>query len=120
MTATEVLNRIPLEDYGQLLGKREIVEMRALGRPLGGKTVQMVNSTAVGGGVAEILNRLIPLAEELEIDIHWDVMQGGADFFEVTKTFHNALHGGTDATRAEDFVIFREYNQHNVVTVRHD
>src|SRR5258708_16730083 len=94
--------------------------MRTLARPLRGKTVEMVNSTAVGGGVAEILNRLIPLAEELEIDIEWDVMKGGADFFEVTKTFHNALHGGTYATRAEDFVIFREYNRRNFEMVRHD
>ncbi|HWT88712.1 MAG TPA: hypothetical protein VN454_07890, partial [Candidatus Angelobacter sp.] len=77
MTTTQVFNRIPLEDYAPLLGKPEIDEMRALARPLRGKTVQMVNSTAVGGGVAEILNRLIPLAEELEIDIHWDVMKGG-------------------------------------------
>ena len=120
MTTTQVFNRIPLEDYAPLLGKPEIDEMRALARPLRGKTVQMVNSTAVGGGVAEILNRLIPLAEELEIDIHWDVMKGGGDFFEVTKTFHNALHGGTYATRAEDFVIFREYNRRNFEMVRHD
>ena len=56
MTAAQVLNRIPLEDYAPLLGKPEIDEMRALARPLRGKAVQMVNSTAVGGGVAEILN----------------------------------------------------------------
>jgi trehalose synthase len=120
MTATQVLNRIPLEEYAPLLGQPEVDELRALAKPLRGKTVQMVNSTAVGGGVAEILNRLIPLAEELEIDIHWDVMRGGADFFEVTKTFHNALHGGAYATRAEDFAIFREYNRRNFDMVRHE
>jgi trehalose synthase len=120
MTATQVVNRIPLEDYAPLLGKPEVDELRALAKPLRGKTVQMVNSTAVGGGVAEILNRLIPLAEELEIDIHWDVMRGGSDFFEVTKTFHNALHGGAYATRVEDFAIFREYNRRNFDLVRHD
>ena len=120
MTATQVVNRIPLEEYTPLLGEPEVAEMRALARPLRRKNVQMVNSTAVGGGVAEILNRLIPLAEELEIDIHWDVMQGGPDFFEVTKSFHNALHGGTYASNAEDFAIFREYNQRNFDLVRHD
>ena len=120
MTATQVVHRIPLDDYAPLLGKPEIEELRALARPLRGKTVQMVNSTAVGGGVAEILNRLIPLAEELEIDIHWDVLQGGPDFFEVTKAFHNALHGGAYASREEDFVIFREYNHRNFELVRHD
>jgi trehalose synthase len=120
MTATQVLNRIPLEDYAPLLGRPEIDEMRALAKPLRGKTVQMVNSTAVGGGVAEILNRLIPLAEELELDIHWDVMQGGPDFFEVTKAFHNALHGSAYASNEEDFAIFRDYNRRNFDLIRRD
>ena len=120
MIATQVLNRIPLDEYVPLLGEPEIEELRALAKPLRGKRVQMVNSTAVGGGVAEILNRLIPLAEELELDIHWDVMKGGMDFFEVTKAFHNALHGGTYASNDEDFAIFREYNVRNYEMVRQD
>jgi len=120
VTATQILNRIPLEDYEPLLGEPEVAEMRALAKPLRGKRVQMVNSTKVGGGVAEILNRLIPLAEELEIDIHWDVLEGGADFFEVTKAFHNALHGGAYASNSQDFAIFREYNRRNFNLVRHD
>ncbi len=120
MTATQILNRIPLEEYVPLLGKPEVAEMRALAKPLRGKRVQMVNSTKVGGGVAEILNRLVPLAEELEIDIHWDVLQGGADFFEVTKAFHNALHGASYVSNAQDFAIFREYNQRNFDLVRQD
>jgi trehalose synthase len=120
MSATQVQNRIPLDDYIPLLGAPEILELRALAKPLQGKKVQMVNSTAVGGGVAEILNRLIPLAEELELDIHWDVMQGGADFFEVTKAFHNALHGETYASRPEDFEIFRKYNLLNQSLIRQD
>src|SRR5215813_6205936 len=120
MTATQVLNKIPLDEYVPLLGEPEVAEMRALAKPLRRKNVQMVNSTAVGGGVAEILNRLIPLAEELEIDIRWDVLEGGPDFFEVTKAFHNALHGSAYASREEDFVIFREYNRRNFDLVRHD
>jgi len=120
MTATQVLNRIPLDEYVPLLGEPEVEELRALAKPLRGKRVKMVNSTAVGGGVAEILNRLIPLAEELELDIHWDVMKGGMDFFEVTKAFHNALHGGTYASNADHFAIFREYNKRNHELVRQD
>src|SRR5205807_7891272 len=82
------------EDYGAIIGKPELDEIRFLARHLRGKTVKMVNSTAVGGGVAEILNRLIPLMNELEIPTRWDVITGGNDFYEVTKGFHNALHGG--------------------------
>ena len=75
--------------------------------------MKMVNSTAVGGGVAEMLNRLVPLLNELEVSTHWDVITGGNDFFEVTKAFHNALHGGEyDLTRqAEE--IFLMYNEQN-------
>src|SRR5579864_7856455 len=83
-----------LDDYEPIIGKPELDELRFLARPLRGKTVKMVNSTSMGGGVAEMLNRLIPLLGELEVVTRWDVITGGNDFFEVTKGFHNALHGG--------------------------
>ena len=73
----------------------------------------MVNSTAVGGGVAEILNRLVPLARELSVTIRWEVLEGGSDFFEVTKAFHNALHGGLYKLPPEAFEIFLAYSEHN-------
>jgi trehalose synthase len=113
MSETQVASRIPLDAYTALLGASEIEELRALARPLRGKTVQMINSTAVGGGVAEILNRLVPLAEELELKIRWDVMTGGNDFFEVTKSFHNALHGAPYHAEPKDFEIYLDYNQRN-------
>ncbi len=95
-----------LDDYVPLLGAREIDELRSIAAKLTGRTVQMVNSTAMGGGVAEILNRLIPLMKELELKPRWDVITGGDDFFEVTKAFHNALHGGPYISRKENFEIF--------------
>src|SRR5258708_6166253 len=93
MTETLIQKRIPLDQYAALLGAGEIEELRALAKPLRGRSIGMINSTAVGGGVAEILTRLVPLAEELEVNIQWDVMSGDDDFFRVTKAFHNALHG---------------------------
>jgi trehalose synthase len=107
------LSRIPLDDYAKLLGAGEIEELRALAKPLRGRGIEMINSTAVGGGVAEILTRLVPLAEELDLNIKWDVMSGGQDFFDVTKAFHNALHGAPYHTRQKDFEIFLEYNRRN-------
>ena len=83
------------DDYAPIVGEAELGEIRYVAETLRGKTVKMVNSTAVGGGVAEILNRLVPLLNELEVTTKWDVITGGNDFFEVTKGFHNALHGGT-------------------------
>ncbi len=102
-----------LDAYVPLLGARELDELRALAAQLSGRTVQMVNSTAMGGGVAEILNRLIPLIQELGLRPRWDVITGGEDFFEVTKAFHNALHGGPYQARKENFDLFLATNEMN-------
>ena len=112
---TEVLaaNRIPLENYAEVVGAGEIEELRALAKPLRGRSIQMINSTAVGGGVAEILNRFVPLAEELDLGIRWEVIKGAEEFFDVTKSFHNALHGAPYHPKAKDFEIFLSYNERN-------
>ena len=102
-----------LDDYQTIIGAAEIDELRFLARELKGKTVKMVNSTAVGGGVAEMLNRLVPLLGELEVTTHWDVITGGNDFFEVTKAFHNALHGAEYELTPSAREIFLSYNQQN-------
>jgi trehalose synthase len=102
-----------LSDYEPIIGGAELDELRFLARHLRGKTVKMVNSTAVGGGVAEILNRLIPLMNELEVPTKWEVITGGNDFFEVTKGFHNALHGGEYNVTKEVLDIFMMYNEQN-------
>jgi trehalose synthase len=113
MSAVAIASRIPLDDYAALLGEGEIDELRVLAKPLQGRSIEMINSTAVGGGVAEILNRLLPLAEELELNMRWDVMTGGDDFYGVTKSFHNALHGAPYHTDPKDFEIFLACNERN-------
>jgi len=102
-----------LEDYQSIIGGADIDELRFLARDLRGKTIKMVNSTAVGGGVAEMLNRLVPLLGGLEVVTHWDVITGGNDFFEVTKAFHNALHGAPYELRPSAREIFLSYNEQN-------
>jgi trehalose synthase len=114
MSEVAVTSRIPLDDYAALLGEGEIDELRVLAKPLRGRSIEMINSTAVGGGVAEILNRLLPLAEELELNMRWDVMTGGDDFYGVTKSFHNALHGAPYHADAKDFEIFLACNKRNL------
>lgn len=102
-----------LEDYARIVGQPEIDELRELAKRLSGQRVKMVNSTAVGGGVAEILNRLVPLLEELGIRTQWSVLTGGNEFFAITKAFHNALHGGTCECRPEWFDLFLTVNEEN-------
>ncbi len=109
---------IHLDDYTTVLGEPEVAELRTLAASLQGRTVQMVNSTAVGGGVAEILTRLVPILQELGLAIRWDVITGGNDFFEITKAFHNALHGGPYNMPAESFEIFLAYNERNLARLQ--
>jgi trehalose synthase len=109
-----------LDDYASVLGAAEIAEMRALASRLRGKTVQMVNSTAVGGGVAEILNRVVPLIQELDLRIRWDVITGGDAFFAITKAFHNALHGAHYDMPDESFQVFLANNEQNRARLQFD
>jgi trehalose synthase len=102
-----------LEDYKAIVGAAEIDELHFLARQLRGKSVKMVNSTAVGGGVAEMLNHLVPLLKELEVHTHWDVITGGNDFFEVTKAFHNALQGSEYNLSQHARDIFLMHNEQN-------
>ena len=112
MTVTQSdAHTMSLDAYVPLLGAPEIDELRALAAQLSGRTVQMVNSTAMGGGVAEILNRLVPLIQELGLHPRWDVIIGGQDFFGVTKAFHNALHGEPYQARKENFDLFLATNE---------
>src|SRR5260221_11614626 len=67
MSTMQIPAKVPLDEYTSVIGAGEVAELRTLARPLAGRLVVMINSTAVGGGVAEILNRLVPLAEELGI-----------------------------------------------------
>jgi trehalose synthase len=102
-----------LDDYKSIVGAADIDELRFLARELKGKTLKMVNSTAVGGGVAEMLNQLVPLLNEVEVKTHWEVITGGNDFFDVTKAFHNALQGSDYKLTQHARDIFLMHNEKN-------
>jgi trehalose synthase len=82
-----------LEKYATIAGPDVIDQLRQLVTPLKGIRVVHVNSTRAGGGVAEILHKLVPLKKELGINVSWEVIEGGPAFFTATKSFHNALQG---------------------------
>jgi len=103
-----------LEEYIPIVGQSIIDDLRLLAKRLEGKVVQHINSTAVGGGVAEILTRAVPLLNELGLNTKWDVIKGGEQFFEVTKKFHNALHGRAEEINQRDFDIFMEASEENI------
>jgi trehalose synthase len=114
------LTHSSLDQYVPVVGSAEVEELRALAAPLEGATVEMINSTAVGGGVAEMLVRLIPLMRGVGLECHWRVLEASLEFFEVTKAFHNALHGSAYQPGPCDFEIFREYNRRNLARLPAD
>jgi len=109
-----------MDDYTAIVGQAQIDTLRFLAKELRGKTIKMVNSTALGGGVAEMLNRLIPLLSELEVPTRWDVITGGNDFFEITKAFHNALHGAPYELTKSAKDIFLMYTEQNRARMKFD
>lgn len=105
---------IRIEEYTPIVGQSVIDDLKLLAEKLKGRTVQHINSTSVGGGVAEILNRMVPLLRELGVDTKWDLIKGGEQFFEVTKKFHNVLHGRKEEVSQRDFDIFMETSSKNI------
>lgn len=102
-----------LEDYAPIVGQATVDELFLLSKSLQGKVIQNINSTAVGGGVAEILTRMIPLLTQLGIQARWDVIKGDEKFFSTTKKFHNGLHGVPVEIRDEEYDWFMEVNRKN-------
>ncbi len=104
---------LKLEDYAKIIRSQNVDEIHLLAERVAGTTLKMVNSTLVGGGVAEIMNRLVPLINEVGVKTKWEVIKGSSDFFNVTKGFHNALHGNRMEVNDKIFEIFNNTNEEN-------
>ncbi len=102
-----------INDYASIVGHNTINELYLLAELSHGKILQNINSTFVGGGVAEILSRMIPLFKQLGIDIRWDVIKGDERFFGITKKFHNSLQGYNTNITNEDLAYFLKIGQMN-------
>jgi trehalose synthase len=102
-----------LKDYESIIGKKNIREIELLAQLSRNKKVVMVNSTKDGGGVAEILHRLVPLLNELGIDCRWETIRGDNGFFNTTKNIHNALQGKRIKFSKEELEEFKKVNEEN-------
>ncbi|MDP2209265.1 MAG: glycosyltransferase [Bacteroidota bacterium] len=108
---------LTIRDYEPVVGADVIDELELFAGRLSGKVIQNINSTAVGGGVAEILIRMIPLLKDIGVDARWDVIKGDEKFFQVTKKMHNALHGSKVNFSKEEIEIFIETNKMNAASM---
>jgi trehalose synthase len=102
-----------LADYATIATRGLMDEIRRLAAPLEGKRVIHLSATAFGGGVAEINYTLVPLMASAGLDVEWRIIRGAEDFYNVTKTIHNALQGnphGLDENQREIFGRYQELN----------
>lgn len=102
-----------IKEYEKFVGAGVINELEFYAGKLAGIKIQNINSTSVGGGVAEILARMIPMLRELGINAYWDVIKGGEKFFEITKKIHNALHGQQVTYSDEEISLYLQTNESN-------
>lgn len=102
-----------IADYRQIAPKADIALIQRLGERFAGRTFLHVNSTREGGGVAEILHRMLPILRDLGIETRWEVIKGDARFFDITKKIHNALQGNREDISAAMWEYYRETNRKN-------
>ncbi len=107
-----------IEEYTAVTGRGIIQQLEQLAAPLRGARVVHVNSTREGGGVAEILQKLIPFKQALGIDARWEVISGEPAFYQCTKSFHNALQGEHRELPEELLRVYEATNADNADKLR--
>ncbi len=113
-----------LERYTPFIGKGDTEEIKKLAKPMSGVRVLHVNSTRLGGGVAEILNRLVPLMNDVGIQTDWKIFKADEKFFRITKKIHNLLHlespTGLDSSEILTFLSYTYDNYALIDTETYD
>lgn len=102
-----------LPAYAEVVGQDVVRQLVKLAAPMKGLRVVHVNSTRTGGGVAEILDKLVPLMSELGLEVRWEVIKGQAGFYQCTKQFHNALQGNATIIPRALLEEYEETNRRN-------
>lgn len=97
-----------LAAYESIVGSPAIAQLEQLAPMLDGCRVVHVNSTKMGGGVAEILSWLVPLMQDLGIEASWEVLEGNPEYFNVTKDFHNGLQGKQVSLSENKIKVYEE------------
>lgn len=102
-----------ISQYSGIAPKGDLVLLQKLGEKLRDRSFLHINSTRAGGGVAEILHRMIPILKEIGISARWEVIGGDERFFDITKKIHNALQGKNEEFSSEMWQHHFEVNRVN-------
>jgi len=109
-----------VESYRLLISDELFDEIVALARELRGVRICHINSTAFGGGVAELLTRYLPALQALGVSADWRLIHGRPEFFTVTKAFHNALQGADYDLRDAEQSLYLEVNEQSAALLDND
>jgi len=110
-------DQLKIELYKDIAPAGTVDLIKKLVEKLKGKSVLHVNSTRLGGGVAEMLQSLIPMFNELGIKSNWDVINGSGLFYKTTKAFHNALQGEEQNITPEMYEEYLKVNRENASNI---
>lgn len=102
-----------IDQYSGVSPKGDLVLIQKLGEKLKKKSFLHINSTRSGGGVAEILQRMVPILNELGIEARWEIIEGDDRFYDITKKIHNAIQGNPENITKEMWDHHYEINRKN-------
>ncbi|MGA1824224.1 MAG: glycosyltransferase [bacterium] len=100
-----------LEDYIEVVGDNIVADIHKKARKLYDKHIIQINSTFIGGGVAEILSCLVPMMNDVGIDTGWRVVHGNAAFYNITKKIHNGLQSAEMDLSDMERELYTEVNE---------
>ncbi len=109
-----------LESYRTIAPPGVIDLAFRLSEQMKGRSILHVNSTRFGGGVAEMLHRLVPMFNGFGVSASWEVMEGTPFFYKTTKSFHNALQGAGQSITADMYDEFLMVNKKNAKKISFD
>jgi len=111
---------VKVDSYREVAPPGAINVLHHLSEPLQGKSLLHINSTRFGGGVAEMLQRLVPMFKDMGINTNWEVMEGTPLFYQTTKSFHNALQGQPQIVSDEMYNEYIKVNRENARNIAFD
>ncbi len=109
--SVEMMSLKRIEDYASLVPYSLMDEVREAGRRLRGLRLVHINATLVGGGVAEILNSLVPLMRGMGIEAEWYANRPDESFFQVTKKLHHRLQGESGYLTSDEIALYLAHNE---------
>lgn len=109
-----------IEGYAEVGARDHLQQLRTLADMVGDRRVLHINSTATGGGVAELLRSIVPLSNDLGVQTDWLVMDATDEFFGVTKGMHNGLQGDAPPLTDDMKATYREVNDRNATELEED